>query len=460
MKKILSLVLAAVMLFGCTFALASCGDPEEAQLLMTPVAKENIKFGLICLHDENSTYDKNFIDAAQRTVTALGLDAGQLIIKKNIPEGDECYDAAVELVEEGCQIIFANSFGHEDYIMKAAAEFPNVQFSHATGTKAHTSALGNYHNAFASIYEGRFVAGMVAGMKLATMYMAGVFEVNADDNQTDAANEIFEGKIVDNKLTVGYVGAFPYAEVVSGYTSWFLGLRYAYGMMVKQMPGGENAPDVQMKVEYTNSWYDEAKENEKALALINGGAVLLSQHADSMGAPRACEEKGIPNVSYNGSTVATCPNTFLVSSYIDWDPYYQLIINSVINGVRIPEEYCGGFAEGSVKLTALNMDVLPAGTDEMVEDVIAEFESGNFQAMSMVLALITGDENAVFSGVFDVDGFTVDGETLTTYLANVNDDAAFTADTEVIIGGVFAESEFRAAPYFDVIIDGIIVPQS
>ena len=443
MKKILSLFLVAVMLFGCVAVLASCGNDNEELIALTPVAKEDIKFGLICLHDENSTYDKNFIDAAYRTVAALGLDESQLIIKKNIPEGDECYDAAVELVEDGCQVIFANSFGHEDYIMQAAAENPTVQFCHATGTKAHTSGLGNYHNAFASIYEGRFVAGMVAGMKLAEMYIDGSLN----------------NKLVDGKIVVGYVGAFPYAEVMSGYTSWFLGVRYAYEMMVA---GLDSAPDLQMKVEYTNSWYDEAKEYEKANALISAGAVLLSQHADSMGAPRACEEKGVPNVSYNGSTAAACPNTFLVSSYIDWDPYYQLIINSAINGVRIPEEYCGGFAEGSVKLTALNSKegVVPAGAQDMIDDVIAEFKSGNFEAMSMVLAVITGNENAKFDGVFDTDGFTVGGAKLTTYKANVNDDASFTPDTEVVLGGVFAESEFRAAPYFDIVIDGIVVPQN
>ena len=440
MKRILSLILAVVMLVGCCAMFASCGG-EEAPLLLTPVAKADIKFGLICLHDENSTYDKNFLDAAERTRVALGLTEDQLIIKTNIPEDDTCYDAAVELVEAGCQVIFANSFGHEDYIMKAAAEFPGVQFCHATGTKAHTSGLGNYHNAFASIYEGRFVAGLVAGMKLAEMYAAGLFEVNELDNTLDAKNEIFEGKIVNGKLTVGYVGAFPYAEVISGYTSWFLGVRMAYENMTAMLPG--DAPELQMKVEYTNSWYDEAKENEKALALINGGAVLLSQHADSMGAPRACEEKNIPNVSYNGSTVASCDDTFLVSSYIDWDPYYQLIINSTIAGIRIPEEYCGGFAEGSVKLTALNekAGVVPTGAAEMVEGAINALKSGEFD-------------------VFDTDSFTVNSQKVTTYLANVNDDAAFAGDTEVIIDGAFAESEFRAAPYFDLIIDGIIVPQS
>ena len=437
-KKILSLLLVAVMLVGAIFTFAACQD-NNGNANNNGETKA-VKAALICLHGDSSTYDKNFIDAVGRTATALGLSESQIIIKKNIPEGDECYDAAVELVEAGCQIIFANSFGHEDYMMKAAAEFPNVQFCHATGTKAHTSPLGNYHNAFASIYEGRFVAGVVAGMKLGEMLEDGLFEVNADDNVTDAKNEIFEGKIVDNKLTVGYVGAFPYAEVISGYTSWFLGVRAGYAMTTYAIEG---APELQMKVEYTNSWYDEAKENEKALALITAGAVLLSQHADSMGAPRACEEKNIPNVSYNGSTATACPNTFLVSSYIDWDPYYQLAINSVINGVRIPEEYCGGFAEGSVKLTALNTTegVVPEGAQERIDMIIEALKEGE------------GD-------VFDTETFTVNGEELTSYLANVNDDASSTPDTEVIINGVFVESEFRAAPYFDVIIDGIIVPQS
>lgn len=433
MKKILSLLLAVVMLFGCCASLASCGE-EDVDLNMAPVAKADIKFGLICLHDENSTYDKNFLDAAERMRVALGLEKSQLIIKTGIPEDDGCYDAAVELVEAGCQVIFANSFGHEDYIMKAAAEFPTVQFCHATGTKAHTSFLGNYHNAFASIYEGRYAAGAVAGMKILDML---------SKNELDA-NEYTEEDGV-KYVKIGYVGAFPYAEVISGYTAWFLGVR----TVVEGMSGG--TASVKMEVKYTNSWYDEAKEKTAAEALIANGCALISQHADSMGAPTACENAGVPNVSYNGSTKDACPNTYLVSSYIDWDPYFQLIVNSVIDGVRIPEEYCGGFAEGSVKLTDLNdkAGVLPENTAEMIEGLKESFAEG-YGYM-----------------VFATSTFTKGGQAVTTYKANVNEDAAYAGDTEVILplpsaageeGKYFAESKYRSAPYFDIIIDGITVP--
>ena len=399
MKKILSLLLAVVMLFGCCAMFASCGGN-----------KYDVKVGLICLHDENSTYDKNFIDAMYRTIEALGMKESQVIIKTNIDENSECLDAAEALVEEGCDVIFANSFGHEPYIIEAAEKYPDVEFCHATGTKAHTENLANYHNAFASIYEGRFLAGVVAGLKLIDM-----------------------GKTGDVK--VGYVGAHPYAEVISGYTSWFLGVRYA----VKTY--GNNAMNVTMTVKYTGSWYDPDLERSAAEALIDEGCVLISQHADSMGAPNACEAANVPNVSYNGSTATACPNTFLVSSYIDWDPYYQLMIKKVAAGEAIPTDYCGGFAEGSVKLTDLNpkTGVVPAGTADKIADVKAKLIDGTLK-------------------VFDTTTFTKDGNAVDSYLADVDDMGDWKGETEVVKGGQFEESKYRSAPYFDIIIDGITVP--
>ena len=445
-KKLLSLLLVVVMCVGVCAALASCGE-QETGMMLTPVAKDQIKIGLITLHDENSTYDKNFLDAMDRAVTNLGLNKDtQLIIKKNIAESDDCYQAAVELVDAGCNVIFADSFGHEDFMMKAAAEYPNVQFCHATGTKAHTSTLPNYHNAFASIYEGRFIAGIIGGIKLA--------ELVALDEITD------DNKDADGNIKIGYVGAFPYAEVISGYTSYYLGVKYGYSMM----SGNDDFINagVVMDVKYTNSWYDEAAEKEAALALINDGCALISQHADSYGAPRACQEKGVPNVSYNGSTKSVGADTYLISSRIDWTPYYELMINAVIGGYRIPEEYCGGFAEGSVALTELN------------EDAFEMEEFYEVAAMVVENAEMLLVEVPVFNSMF----FTVDGEAVETYKADVHSDAAYTKDTEVIASMTeetydpdqedyveveifyFQESTFRSAPYFDIIIDGINVPAS
>ncbi len=414
MKKILSLALVLVMVLS----FAACGSKTEAPATTAaasesgetaaaetdaPAAVSDIKLGFIFLHDENSTYDLNFMNGAQEAIAALGLTEDQYLFKKNIPEGQEAYDAACELADAGCNIIFADSFGHEDYIIQAAKEFPDVQFCHSTGTKAHTEGLSNYHNAFAAIYEGRYLAGVVAGLKL---------------------NEMIEnGEFTADEAKMGYVGAFTYAEVVSGYTSFYLGAKSV-------------CPSVTMDVTFTGSWYDETAEKEGANKLIQNGCKLISQHADSMGAPTACETAGVPDVSYNGSTIAACPNTFLVSSRINWAPYYEFVANCVKNGEPIPADWTGTIETGSVVLTDINEAVCAAGTAEKLEEVKAAIEAGTTK-------------------VFDTSTFTVKGETLTSYMADVDTDADYTPDTEVIEDGAFQESTKRSAPYFDLQIDGI-----
>lgn len=399
MKKILALLLAVVMVA----AFASCGNKETTE---GGAAETNdVKIGLICLHDENSTYDNNFIQALKSVQQELGLSDDKVLIKTNIPESNDCYEAACELVEEGCDVIFADSFGHEQFMLQAAKENPDVQFCHATGTKAHTEKLSNFHNAFADIYQGRYLAGVAAGMKLNQM--------------------ITDGTITADKAVIGYVGAFNYAEVVSGMTSFYLGARSI-------------CPSATMKVTYTNSWFDIALEREAALNLINNGCVLISQHADSEGAPKACEEKGVPNVAYNISTISMGPNTALISSKIDWAPYFKMIIENTKNGEGpIPTDKCGTLAEGYVALTELNEKVAAPGTKEKIEEVKGKLESGELK-------------------VYDTSTFTVNGETLTSYLADVDDAGDFVPETEVIKDGEFMESSFRSAPYFDIkYIDGI-----
>ena len=391
-RKSLSVLLALVMLLCAGSALASCQDKNS-----------DFKVGFIFLHDENSTYDLNFINAANETCEALGFKKTQFIFKTNIPEDQKCLEAAVDLVEQGCSIIFADSFGHEDYMIEAAKKYPNVQFCHATGTRAHTEGLDNYHNAFASIYEGRYLAGIAAGMKLNEM-------INA-------------GKFTAEEAKIGYVGAFTYAEVMSGYTSFFLGARSV-------------CPTATMEVTFTGSWYNEAAEKEAANKLISSGCKLISQHADSMGAPTACESAGVPNVSYNGSTVAACPNTFIVSSRINWAPYFQYAIKAVLDGKKIDTDWTGSLSTESVLLTAVNDKAAAAGTQAAIDAATAKLKDGSLK-------------------VFDTAKFTVDGKTLTSYMADVNTDANYEKDTEVVINGIFEESKFRSAPYFDVEIDGI-----
>ena len=407
MKKFLALILALVM----ALSLVACGDgndtPNNTDEPDDTAAK--VKVGFITLHDENSTYDLNFINGAKEAIANLGLTDADYILKTNVPEGQECYDTAMDLVDEGCNIIFADSFGHEPFMIDAAKEHPEVQFCHSTGTRAHTEGLANYHNAFASIYEGRYLAGIAAGMKLNEMIENGT--------------EINGVKVTAENAKIGYVGAFTYAEVVSGYTSFYLGAKSV-------------CPTVTMDVTFTGSWYDEALEKEGAQKLIAGGCNLISQHADSLGAPTACENAGVPNVSYNGSTQAAGPNTYIISSRINWAPYYEYAIQCVIDGKAIDADWTGTLATGSVVLTELNTNVAAAGTQEAIDAAMAKLESGELH-------------------VYDTTTFTVKGETLTSYMADVDTDADYTPDTEVVHDGYFAESEFRSAPYFDLEIDGI-----
>mgnify|MGYP004617530883 CR=1 FL=1 len=401
MKKLIALVLAVVM----AFALVACNGSDDTGSTGSTagVAKDKIKVGFIFLHDDKSTYDKNFMDAAKAAQKKLGLSDDQVIYKVGVEEGKACYDAAADLVDQKCNVIFADSFGHEEWMIKAAKEFPNVQFCHATGVKAHTEKLPNFHNAFASIYEGRYLAGVAAGMKLNEM--------------------IKSGKITADKAVIGYVGAFPYAEVISGYTSFFLGARSV-------------CESVTMKVDFTSSWYSVDDERDKANALMESGCVLISQHADSMGAPSACEAKGVPNVAYNGSTVDECPNTFIVSSRIDWTPYFVYMINCVIDGKAIDADWTGTLATGSVVLTDINEKAAAEGTQAKIDEVKKQLEDGSLK-------------------VFDTSKFTVGGKTLDSYLADVDDMGDYVGETEAVKDGYFHESEYRSAPYFNVEIDGI-----
>lgn len=393
--------LCIALVFCFIFALCACegGGTKPAENVTTPEpapVASIVKAGLICLHDENSTYDKNFITAFTNTCEKLGVE---YLVKTGVDESNEAYDAACELVDEGCNFVFADSFGHEDYMIQAALEFPNVEFCHATGTKAHIEGLPNYHNAFASIYEGRYLAGVAAGMKLADLVANGA------------------------EPLVGYVGAYSYAEVISGYNSFFLGVKSI-------------VPEAQMKVTFTGSWYDETAEKEAAITLMEQGCVLLSAHADSMGMPTACEQRGIPFVAYNGSFKSACPNTYIVSTRINWAPYFEFVINNMRANTSIPADWTGTIATGSVEMCEINGSVAANGTTAKLQEITDKFNKGELK-------------------VFDTSTFTFEGETLTSYMADVDSDDAYTPDTEVVSDGYFHESEFRSAPYFDINIDGI-----
>ena len=372
-------------------------------LFMTSCDEGEFKVGLICLHDESSTYDANFIDSMYRALDNLGLQRDQLELVTGVNEDNSCYEAATDLASS-CEIVFADSFGHEKYLLKAAQENEDVYFCHSTGTKAHTAGLDNFFNAFASIYEGRYLAGVAAGMKINEM--------------------ITNGDITAEQAKVGYVGAYPYAEVVSGYTAFYLGVK-------------SEVPTATMSVRYTSSWYNYDKEKSAAEALIDTDkCVLISQHADSYGAPEACERKKVPNVAYNGSTASQCPETYVISSKIDWAPYYELMIKAKMEGTKVNEkDFTGTLATESVKLEPIGT-CAAEGTAAKLESVKAQLIAGTLH-------------------VFDTNSFTVGGQKLTSYLADVDDDGTYVGETEAISNGYFHESEYRSAPYFDLRIDGI-----
>lgn len=359
-----------------------------------------VKVGFIYLHDENSTYDLNFINAAKEACDNLGVE---YINKTNIPENDDCLSVCKDLVESGCTIIFGNSYGFESYMLDAAKMYPEVQFCHAGGVMARNERLANFHNAYAADYQGRYLTGVAAGMKLNEMIADGLFSAN-------------EAKI-------GFVGTYTYAEVISRYTAFYLGAKSV-------------CPTVTMDVQFTGSWYSEIDEKEVATQLINSGCKLISQDADSMGAPTACEAAGVPNITSNGSTAAACPNTFIVSSKIDWRPYFEYIIRCVRSGNSIDTDWTGSLSTASIALSDVNTRAAAYGTTEKIIEVKGKLQDGEIE-------------------VFDTNTFTVNGKRVTSYLADVNFDYDFTRDTEVIKDGAFKESYFRSAPYFDMQIDGI-----
>lgn len=363
-------------------------------------AASNVKVGVIYIGDENEGYTAAHMAGIAEMKTALGLSDDQVIEKSLIPEDESCYDAAVDLAEQGCNVIFGNSFGFESYMLQAAAEYPEVQFCHATGYQAASSGLANMHNYFTAVYESRYVSGVVAGLKLNEM--------------------IADGTITEDKAKMGYVGAFPYAEVISGFTSFYLGAKSV-------------CPTVTMEVQYTNSWADMSGEAEVATKLIDDGCVLISQHADTTGAPSACEEKGVPCVGYNVDMTSVAPNSALTSASINWGPYYTYAVQCVINGNAINTDWCQGYAEGADCITPLNEKTVAQGTTDKVTEIETALKEGSLH-------------------VFDTTTFTVNGTSLEDQIKEGGDYAKYEA---YVSDGYFHESELASAPAFDIIIDGV-----
>lgn len=408
MKKAISILLtmglAVSMLAGCGKDNSSAeagANVEDTQSVANAENPADIKVGVIYIGDENEGYTAAHMAGIDAMMSTLGLSEEQVIEKTLIPEDESSYDAAVDLADQGCNIIFATSFGHESYLLQAAAEYPEIQFCHATGYQAASSGLANMHNYFDSIYEARYVTGVVAGMKLNEM--------------------IADGTISEDAAKIGYVGAFPYAEVVSGYTAFFLGARSV-------------CPSAVMEVQYTNSWADMSGEAEVASQLIANGCVLISQHADTTGAPSTCETANVPCVGYNVDMTTVAPNTALTSATNNWAAYYTYAVKCVLDKDAIATDWCQGFAEGAVDITPLNDAAVAEGTAEKVAEIEDAIKAGTLH-------------------VFDTTTFTVDGVSLEDKIAEGGEDYAKYADA--VADGYFHESEAVSAPSFEIRIDGI-----
>ena len=424
MKKFLALLLTLVM----ALSLVACGSSgeentgdttDDSTTEETGGGAADVKIGLICVHDINSGYDAAHIEGLTTACEELGITANaddpansQVIFRYNIPEDETCYDAAVDLAEEGCNIIFSDSYGHQMYMQQAATDYPDVTFVACTGDLAANSGLDNYKNIFPYTYESRYVSGVVAGMKLKELMDAGTV--------TDPY--------------VGYVGAFPYAEVVCGYTAFLLGIQ-------------SQVPEAHMDVQYTNSWYDLTAEAEAANALMALGCVIIGQHADSTGAPSAVQsarEAGTNaySVGYNIDMLSVAPEAALTSAQNNWSVLYQATLQHMLDGTEIPADYATGHADGAVMISTLGGSCAE-GTQEAVDAAWAGIDDGSLK-------------------VFDTSKFTVGGAPVESYTFNSSIVDFTTGNTiyegqeyETIVDGAFQESVFRAAPYFDIRIDGI-----
>ena len=406
MKKHLALFLALVM----ALALAACGsgggetpadDGAEPVETTTPA----LKVGVILVGDENEGYTYAHIEGIRKAAEACGLDDSQIVWYYNIPENEQCYDKCIEAVEAGCDLVITNSYSHQTYTQQAAEEHPEVEFVAMTGDTALKSGLANFHNAFNMTFESRYVSGIVAGMKLKELMDAGAV--------TDPY--------------IGYVGAYPYAEVVSGYTGFFLGIQSI-------------VPEAHMDVQYTNSWFDLQAEAQTAEALMSRGCVIIGQHADSTGAPSAVQTaknngKTVYSVGYNIDMLSVAPDAALTSSTNDWSVFYTYAFQTMLDGDKLATDWAEGYETGAVAITPLGPEVAE-GTAEAVAAAEDAIKAGTLH-------------------VFDTDAFTVDGEKVTSAFT-FDSDGDFVPDAnEGIADGYYHESEYISAPSFSLRIDGI-----
>lgn len=400
-----------------------------------------LKVGLICVGDETETYSKAHIDGIKAAADKLG---ATVIYKNSVPEGTQVIDACTELKEAGAQLIFTNSYGHQDYACAFAKDNPDLTIVADTGDYAAISGLSNLKNAFTNIYEARYVSGVVAGRKLKELNAAGKIEASSKD----AAGNI----------KIGYVGAYNYAEVVSGYTAFYLGVKEGF-----------EADNVVREVKYTNSWYDHDAENTAAKYLRSKGCVIIGQHADSTGAPEAVEEehnkgKEVYSVGYNIDRLSKAPTAALTSSTNNWEKYYEYAIGQFKKGESIAVDWAKGYADDAVGITTLGPKVAE-GTKAKVDSLVAEIKAGTKHVFDTSKFTITGanEDNINNAGAtidkttghvtknrvdFSYRDWTQGGKVV--YQGETVDTVKKSGDVSYV-----EESVKRSAPYFALRVDGI-----
>ena len=424
MKKAKRIIALLVSLAVVMCALAACGSSSSGDSDSSDSGTEvqyTLNVGAILVGDETEAYTLAHMNGMEEAVEILaeeGIEVN-LSYKKGIPESDEVETNAIDLIADGCTLIVTNSYGHQYYVDNVVESYPDVTVVAMTGDLAADSGYDNYYNAFTKVYEARYVSGVVAGLKLQELIEEGTL---TEENMPDAFDE-------DGNIKIGYVGAYSYAEVVSGYTAFFLGVQSV-------------VENVTMIVKYTNSWYSEEREAAVAEYLMDEGCVIIGQHADSTGSPSAIQSRYNDDnslvcyaVGYNLDMIDAGEDVVLTSSSNNWAVYYTELFRAAATGEEIPQDWAEGYSEDAVEITTLNENTVAEGTEEYVEEIIEQIKNGELY-------------------VFDTSTFTVDGETITSYTESYG----FEGNECIVQDGdtyYFDESTLRSAPYFDIRIDGI-----
>ena len=366
----------------------------------TPADTDTVlKVGFIYENDGSTPFTYNFM-LAQEALERQYPDRVHILSRSNV-RASETEEPLRELVKKGCAVIFINNDSTQ--VRSMALEYPKVEFCQiSVGSDASSADPANYHTFSGEIYQGRYVSGVAAGMKLKELMENGV--------------------IGSDKALIGFVGAFPTAEIISGYTAFLLGVRSV-------------VPQATMKVRYTNTWSNYAKEKAAAQTLIREGCIVISQHTNTTGPAVACEEASafltVIHVGYNQSMIDLAPSVSLVSTRINWTPYITGAVGAVlahkpiekaVEGSAHGNDMSAGLDKNWVEILELNKHIAAEGTSEKIAQLTEAFHKGGID-------VFRGD----YTGV----------------------DPSNPADTIDLNKG-YIENENSSAPSFHYVLDGVI----